>query len=189
MEVFVVDPETARNLLGIGLDRRVVEGHLQDGTHFPLQARVLVVALVLELVGDPKVVVLVGRDAEFVDQPLAGGLLLPLTRAGMGGDGAVPAGVPEALGRRALSEQDPPLAVEDERGERPVADALARVGVEAIDGALFPVVGVDGDEFLFGVGVAPIPGVALVLAHIRRLGGRDNGVFDAVVGPAREPPK
>jgi len=64
------------------------------------------------------------------------------------GNGAVPVGVPEALAGRALGEQDVAVLVEQQAGERAVADAALGVGVEAVGEALCFVVGVDGDDVL-----------------------------------------
>ncbi|PSQ29500.1 hypothetical protein BRD09_06235 [Halobacteriales archaeon SW_10_68_16] len=79
-------------------------------------------ALVLEAVGHPEVVVLVVLDAEFFGEPFAGD----------------PRGVlKDALDRAA------------EMGyERPVADSLAGVGLQPVHEALLVVLGVDGDHLL-----------------------------------------
>jgi len=74
-----------------------------------------------------------GEIPSFLLEALAGRFLLALALDGMGGDGAVPVGSPEAFVRRSLGEQDVPLPVEDERGERPVSNPVAGVGVESVD--------------------------------------------------------
>jgi hypothetical protein len=91
----------------------------------------------------------------------------------VGGDGAVPVGVPQPLVGGPLGEEDVPVAVEDQRGERPVSDPLAGVGVEAVHEPLRRVVGIDGDHVLPGVFVfgqplrlcAPAVGFDVVRTH------------------------
>ena len=67
-------------------------------------ALVWVVPFVLELIADPQIGVLARLDAEFFGQSSLGRLLLALTLDGVGGDGPVPVGVPEAFVGASLGE-------------------------------------------------------------------------------------
>ena len=153
MEALVGRPHDPRDLLLVGIEIGVGQRRLQHGTDLVLDALVLEVALVLEAVRDPEVGVLVGRDAEFLLEALLGGFLLGLALDGVGGDGAVPVRVPEALVGAALGEEDVAVLVEQQAGERAVADPLAGVRVESVDGPLRLVLVVDGDDVLARVGV------------------------------------
>jgi hypothetical protein len=169
VEVFVVGPQPAADLFGVGIERGVGERDFQHRTHLPLDALVGIVPLVLEAIGDPEIVVLLGADSQLLFEPLLGCVLLRLSRGGMRGDCAVPVAVPQPLGRGALGEQNSTLGVEDETGERPVADPVAGVGLEPVDRSLFDVVGIDGDDVLCGVFVVDV-GVSGVAGRIRRVG-------------------
>jgi hypothetical protein len=175
LEQVVVGPEQPLDLVGVRVERGIGQRDLQHRTDLPLQTPVLPVGLVLEAVSHAQVVVLVGEDAEFLLETLLGGLELALALHWMGGDGAVPAGAPEALLRGALAEQDSARLVEHEGGERAVALAVAGVGVEAVCQPLLAVVFVDGDDLLAGVGVA---------LGLRRAAGRVGvlGAHARVVG-------
>ena len=94
---------------------------------------------------------------------------------GVGGDGAVPVAVPQPLRGSALGQQDPSVRVEDEAGERPMADPVAGVRVKPVHGPLLGVVGIDSDHVLqrvlvVRVGVGPSGGIGdgrVLRAHAR----------------------
>jgi hypothetical protein len=112
VQALVRHPHQPRDLRVVGVQRGIRQRGPEHCTHLVFDAFVEVVALVLEAVGDPEVVVLFRGDAEFFLQALLGGLDLRLAVDGVGGDRPVPVGVPQPLVRAALCEQDPSLAVE-----------------------------------------------------------------------------